>query len=362
MGKILKALQKAKTQQKEKHIAENLKPKSNSLRTKPKKILNEKIGVNFNRIENRLNFRDLKNQNDGDSLKIEKKDVKQFSIDSEKLINDDNLAFNKVYAKNDKNKASTLLIDKDKPKCKLDYSRKACSKHLLEKGKFDNHSAEIKQKNYLFTLYRPSSVMAEFFKVIRTILLKMTAKNAMKTILVTSLLPHEGKTFISSNLAVSIALSFDKYVLLIDADLKKPSLQKIFAINPDKGLTDFFMDHTQQLSCLIQKTEIPKLSIIASGSACGNSSELISSETMSHLIDELKDRYNDRYVIFDSAPVQMSDTLSLAGKVDGVLLVAKAGKTSKNHLKLAIDKIGKNKVLGIVLNQYKVDIKNDYYC
>jgi exopolysaccharide/PEP-CTERM locus tyrosine autokinase len=234
--------------------------------------------------------------------------------------------------------------------------------HYLANNKKSNLCSTItNEKNILFTLCRPSSVMAEYFKVIRTILLNLTSKNKAKTILVTSVLPKEGKTFFCSNLAVSIAQSFDKHVLLIDADLKKPSLQRYFSIKQNKGLTDYFKNKDVHLSLLINKTQIPKLSIIGSGSSCHNSSELVSSESMSNLISELKHRYNDRYVIFDSAPLQMSDTLSLASKVDTVILVIKAKKTSKKLVKQTIQNIGKSKILGVVLNHCKVDVKNNYY-
>jgi len=351
MGKMLKALQKAKAQQKAKQKKQNSQAICDSLQTKNKTGLHGKIETNQSPIENKDICPEIKNQKD---------EQRRFFIDSNQTVINDNLAFDRVDSEYRKMKYSPLAGNEYKIQKDLNYSRKACSEFITEKERFKVHFSKNKRKSTLFTLYKPNSVISEHFKVIRTILLNMTSTNKVKTILVTSLFPHEGKSFISSNLAVSIAQSFDKHVLLIDADLKKPALQKIFAIKPDKGLTDFFMDQTRQLSFLIQKTEIPKLSIIASGSACGSSSELVSSDSMSHLIHELKHRYNDRYVIFDSAPVQMSDTLSLASKVDGVIIVVKARKTSKKLVKQAIQKLGQEKILGIVLNYCKVDIKKNY--
>ena len=344
---MLRALQKAK--QKE----QTSKAIGDSSQTEHKTVLQEKIETNQSPIENIAIDPELKNQKD---------EQRGYFIDSNQTVINDNLAFDRVYSEYRKMKYLPLTGNRNRIQDDDIYSRKIFSEYLTEKEKIDIHSSKTKRQNTLFTFYNPNSVISEHFKVIRTILLNMTTTNKVKTILVTSLFPHEGKSFISSNLAVSIAHSFDKHVLLIDADLKKPALQKIFAIKPDKGLTDFFLDQTRQLSSLIQKTEIPKLSIIASGSACGSSSELVSSDSMSHLIHELKHRYNDRYVIFDSAPVQMSDTLSLASKVDGVIIVVKAGKTSKKLVKQAIQKLGQEKILGIILNYCKVDIKKNYAC
>jgi exopolysaccharide/PEP-CTERM locus tyrosine autokinase len=351
MGKMFKALQKAKAQEKAKQRAQNYEPAGSSLQRKDQPVLQEKCETNQSPREKKANFSEIKNQ---------KNEQNRILIDSNQTVINDHLDCNRFYNEYRKMKFPPRTGNENKLQDDLNCSRKACSEHLSEKEKFVVHSSKTRRQKTLFTLYNPTSVISEHFKVIRTILLNMTSTNKVKTLLVTSLYPHEGKSFFSSNLAVSIAHSIDKYVLLIDADLKKPSLPKYFAIKPDIGLTDFFLDQTRQLSFLIQKTEIPKLSILASGSACRSSSELVSSDSMSHLIHELKHRYIDRYVIFDSAPVQMSDTLSLANKVDGIIIVVKAGKTSKKLVKQAIQKLGKEKILGIVLNFCKVDLKKNY--
>ena len=348
---MLKALQKADAHQKEKQKEQNRETIRDSLQAEQANLSDEKNGPDQIQAENNAVYPDIKNQKD---------EKRRIFIDSDQTAIIDDPSFDKVYSNNRRIENSQLTENRFKIEEDFYNSSKTVGYHISHNEKNSTHFSRTKKRKNLFTLYEPRSVISEHFKVIRTILLNMTAKNGVKTILVTSLFPQEGKSFISSNLAVSIANSFDKYVLLIDADLKKPSLQKFFAIEPDRGLTDFFMDQTRQLPCLIQKTEIPKLSILASGSACGSSSELVSSDSMSNLIHELKHRYNDRYVIFDSAPVQMSDTLSLASKVDGIIIVVKAGKTSKKLVKQTIQKLGHEKILGIVLNYCKVDLKKNY--
>jgi exopolysaccharide/PEP-CTERM locus tyrosine autokinase len=218
----------------------------------------------------------------------------------------------------------------------------------------------LKRRDDLLTVSQPSSAIAETFKVIRTLLLMKIRERGVKTVLVTSSLPLEGKSFVAANLAVSVALDFDKYVLLVDADVKRPTLHEIFKTEPKLGLTDYLMNGHHNLVDLIQTEILTKLSFIPAGSFQKNSSELLASQKMKQLMKEVKDRYDDRYIIFDSPPAQISETLALANFVDGVLLVVKAGETAKKLVKKTVAVLGRDKILGVVLNQCDVTPKAYY--
>ena len=218
----------------------------------------------------------------------------------------------------------------------------------------------LKRRDDLLTVSQPSSVIAETFKVIRTLLFMKLKEKGMKTVLVTSSLPLEGKSFVAANLAVSVALDFDKHVLLVDADVKRPTLNEIFKTESKLGLTDYLMNGHHDLVDLIQTEILAKLSFIPAGSFHDNSSELLASQKMKQLMKEVKDRYDDRYIIFDSPPAQISETLALANIVDGVLLVVKAGDTAKKLVKKTVAVLGRDKILGVVLNQCDVTPKAYY--
>jgi exopolysaccharide/PEP-CTERM locus tyrosine autokinase len=209
----------------------------------------------------------------------------------------------------------------------------------------------LKRRDDLLTVSKPRSVIAETFKVIRTLLLMKIKDRGVKSVLVTSSLPLEGKTFVASNLAVSVARDFDKYVLLVDADVKRPTLHEIFKIESKIGLTDYLTNGHYNLVDLIQSEIQTKLSFLPAGSFHDNSSELLASQKMKQLMKEVKDRYDDRYIIFDSPPAQISETLALANFVDGILLVVKAGDTAKKLVKKTVAVLGRDKILGVVLNQ-----------
>jgi exopolysaccharide/PEP-CTERM locus tyrosine autokinase len=218
----------------------------------------------------------------------------------------------------------------------------------------------LKRRDDLITLSQPRSVIAETFKVIRTLLLMKLKERGLKTVLVTSSLPLEGKSFVASNLAVSVARDFDKYVLLVDADVKRPTLHKIFKTESKIGLTDYLLNRHHNLVDLIQTEILNKISLLPAGSFHDKSSELLASQKMKQLVKEVKDRYDDRYIIFDSPPAQISETLALANIVDGVLLVVKAGDTAKKLVKKTVAVLGRNKILGVVLNQCDVTPKAYY--
>lgn len=201
------------------------------------------------------------------------------------------------------------------------------------------------------------SFEVEFYKVLRTQILQKTAPNGWNTIMITSALPEEGKTLTAVNLALTFSREFNHTVLLVDCDLRQQQIHKMMGISSEKGLIDALMDD-RPLQELIIWPGIEKLTIISGGRTISDTSEVLSSTKMKALVSEIKSRYSDRYVFFDVPPIlSMADAIAFAPMVDSILMVVRAEKTSIQDIKKAVDLIPKEKLLGFVLNRYKIPPK-----
>lgn len=204
----------------------------------------------------------------------------------------------------------------------------------------------------LVTLLNSQSFESEQFKILRTNLLFPVSGKPPRTILVTSAVPGEGKSFVSANLAVSIAQNIEEYVLLVDCDIRRPSQHKNFGFDDVPGLSEY-LSRKVPLSSLLLKTQVKKLSLLPGGTPPPNPSELLSSEPMSELVEEVKARYPDRYIIIDSPPPKFTaETAALARQVDGLVLVVNSGKTPRGLVEELVETLGKEKILGIVMNRF----------
>jgi len=200
----------------------------------------------------------------------------------------------------------------------------------------------------------PGSFAAEYFRFLRAQIIYPAHKEPPRTIMVTSAVSGDGKSFVSANLAACIAMGIKEHVLLIDCDLRDPSLYKIFGISTKcEGLSSYLTDKSD-LTELLCKTSVSKLTVLPSGNSINNPSELLSSEKMQHLISDVRSRYPDRFIVLDTTPLELTpETSVLANQVDGVLMVVQYGKTPRKLAKSAIEKISKEKLLGIVFNGYE---------
>jgi protein-tyrosine kinase len=212
----------------------------------------------------------------------------------------------------------------------------------------------------LVTILEPHSFESEQFKILRANILFPTSGTPPRMIMVTSAVPGEGKSFIASNLAISIAQNIDEHVLLMDCDLRLPSIHNRFNIEAKTGLSDYLTGDVS-LSSLLVKVGVDKLSILPGGKPPENPAELLSSEKMAQLLDEVKQRYEDRYIIVDSAPPQLTaESSALARQVDGIILVINYGKTKRELIADLIENIGKEKIIGIVFNRFNL-LSSSYY-
>ena len=212
----------------------------------------------------------------------------------------------------------------------------------------------------LITHHFPDSIESDAFKVLRTNLLFPKKGKVPRTILVTSSVPGEGKSFISSNLAVGLAQGVEEHVVLIDCDLRKLDIPKRFGLRTVPGLSNYLINGTP-LENLLLKTSIEKLTILSGGTKQRNPTELLSSKKMADLITEMKNRYHDRYIIIDSPPPSVApETIAVSNYVDGIIFVIKEKGVSRKIIKETIELLGRDKIIGIVFN-YSKRKRNKYY-
>ena len=173
-------------------------------------------------------------------------------------------------------------------------------------------------------------------------------------LLVTSSVPGEGKTFTAVNLALSIAMEMDKTVLLVDADVAKPSISKLLGISESAGLIDLLEGKSLRVADVLLKTDVPNLRVLPAGRLHQHSTELLASAAMRKLAKELSERYHDRIVIFDSPPLLAATQGSvLAALVGQVVLVIESEVTPQYIVQESVAKLEACKVVGSVLNKTK---------
>ncbi|MBI5784936.1 MAG: tyrosine-protein kinase family protein [Rhodocyclales bacterium] len=210
------------------------------------------------------------------------------------------------------------------------------------------------------------SLIAEEFRVIKRPLLQNVLGGAAPVrnanlIMVTSSLPGEGKSFTAINLAMSIAMELDRTVLLVDADVARPSLPRVLGLPDQKGLLDVLQDKSLKLSDVLLRTNVDKLTVLLAGTQDAQATELLASEAMGRLLDDIARRYADRIVIFDSPPLLMTtESRVLASRMGQIVFVVRAEETPQNAIKEALGAIDACPVKLMVLNQAR-NVENVAY-
>lgn len=204
---------------------------------------------------------------------------------------------------------------------------------------------------YLVTLTDPASPITEEYRKLKSMVVRLTKLGGFQnTIMVTSSLGWEGKSITALNFAITLAQEYDHTVLLIDADLRKPSLHTYLGVSSEVGLADCLLGEAALREALI-KTGIGRLSLLPAGKRVSDPVELLSSARMKEFVADLKHRYADRYVIIDTPPVlAFAETHAISTFVDGVIFVVKEGTASVQQLGSALDLLKLSKLLGIVYN------------
>jgi capsular exopolysaccharide synthesis family protein len=218
------------------------------------------------------------------------------------------------------------------------------------------------QGSALITLDDRNSPMAEAYRHLRTSLLFSSAGKPPQTILVTSAQPSEGKTTTAINTAITLAQA-DADVIIIDCDLRRPRLHSHFGLENSRGITNYLSGDRDLDSIVRTYDDLPRLKVITSGPIPPNPAELLSSNEMRHLLEELSAKY--KHVIIDSPPaISFTDAAIISTLVDGVVLVAMANKSSMHlmrQFKQRVQNMGA-RIYGVVLNGIKSgSVEYDYY-
>ncbi|QOL26490.1 tyrosine-protein kinase family protein [Thalassotalea sp. LPB0316] len=223
--------------------------------------------------------------------------------------------------------------------------------------KLDIDKQSMDERGYLIDSGERKSIKDEFRQIKRK-LLNNAFGSASKTlnnsnlVMVSSSTPNEGKTFVSINLALSIALEQDKTVLLVDADVLRPSVNRELGLSTQPGLMEYLLGEKQSINEIIYSTNIDKLKLIPAGAPHHLSNELLASDKMASLAQELADRYPDRIVIFDCPPlIGVTETLVLANLMGQAVVVVEENKTKLADIQKATENLNENLALGLVVNK-----------
>jgi capsular exopolysaccharide synthesis family protein len=221
--------------------------------------------------------------------------------------------------------------------------------------------AASKEAVELITLSRPQSQMSESYRALRTSLLLTSLGAPPKTILITSALPQEGKTTTSINTATVLAQKGTR-VLLIDADLRRPSIHKMLGIGPRAGLSNVLTGGTTLQDATVRSTLLPNLFILPAGTPPPNPAELLASSQMMDLLAELREQYD--HIVVDTPPtLSVTDAVVLSTRADAVVLVIRSGQTTKPALRRSRDILAQvnARVAGVLLNAVDLDSPDYYY-
>ena len=204
--------------------------------------------------------------------------------------------------------------------------------------------------------------VAEQFKMLRTLIFSRTRPQGWTTIQITGFDPGEGKSLVAANLALSIARDSRQTTMLVDLDFRNPFIHSLLGLDPDlPGLMSYFAQE-KELEEIIINPGIEKLTVLPAGGRVLQAPELIGSPGMEALVKELKGRYSDRYILFDTPPMNgYPDALVFSEYVDAIILVARAGHTYRSSVESAAGLLPQEKVLGVVFNDFRSKDSNGKY-
>lgn len=222
----------------------------------------------------------------------------------------------------------------------------------LDQACLEKHRIVSHAKNNLYT---------NIFDSLRTQVLLKMEENNWRTVAVISPTPASGKTFVAINLAISIAHQPQKTAILVDLDFRRPKVATYLGLHAEKSMNDYLQGNAQ-LKDVIISPSIPRLVVIPTMRPVAKSAEILSSNKVVNLIQDLRDRYDSRIVIFDAPPVLNSDdAMVLIPQVDCFLLVVANGMSSKSEIEETMYHLPQEKLLGVVLNKADVEARDYYY-
>lgn len=239
----------------------------------------------------------------------------------------------------------------------VDTSKTLSPSTSYTKDKIILNGDRLNERGFIYGSESAHHIQEEFRHIKRKLLnnafgLMAKTLNNSNLIMVSSSHPNEGKTFVAINLALSIALEQDKTVLLVDADVLRPSIHKELEFESKNGLLEYLLSEVSSLSDIIYSTNINNLKLIPAGKPHHLTNELLASERMEKLATELAERYPDRIVIFDCPPILgVTETPVLSSLVGQALIVVEESKTKTDDVKTAVSQLNSDIALGLVMNK-----------
>ena len=198
------------------------------------------------------------------------------------------------------------------------------------------------------------------YKMLRAQIMRYTKVKGWNTLMITSALPGEGKTVTAINLAMTFAKAYDQTVRLVDCDLRQQKVYRYMGIASNLGIVDHLVGG-HSLNEMIIWPGIAKMTMISGGRTVNESAELLGSARMRAMVEEMKARYSDRYILLDAPPILSgADALTLSSLADGLFMVVEAARTPLKEIQEALDLMPRDKFLGFVLNKHSGE-KNSYY-
>jgi capsular exopolysaccharide synthesis family protein len=226
-------------------------------------------------------------------------------------------------------------------------------------GEFQSLQVSLGLQSRLACLTDAGSPAAEAFRLLGVRLRDLGRIRKLKTVLITSTIPQEGKSMVAANLACTLAQSTQQRILLLEGDLRRPSLSKMFGIGRNQGLSEY-MQGERSLTASIYRLDGQRLWIFPSGSAPSNALELLQVGKVSTLMDQLTAWFD--WIIIDSPPaLPLADTSVWMRFADGILLIVRQGTSEKKQLQRGLEALESKKLLGAVVNSSKHSSNYDYY-
>lgn len=212
----------------------------------------------------------------------------------------------------------------------------------------------------IISIKKPKSPIAEAYRGIRSSIEFSNLDKELKVISITSTIQNEGKSTVIANLAVNFA-NLDKKVLILEGDLRNPSVHRMFNISNINGLTDILLDNKGFTEC-VHCTDVKNLHLLTCGKIPPNPSEMLSSKKIREFVNSLRDYYD--YVFIDAPPIGIvTDAVIISTYADGCIFVVGAGDADIEMVKMAkerLESVGAN-ILGVVLNKFDASVSNAYY-
>lgn len=217
-------------------------------------------------------------------------------------------------------------------------------------------------KDYPLVALEKESPAADQYKILREQIRRLRLETGVRCLYITSPIKRDGKSMVAANLATSMALDSEERVLLIDCDLRNPQIHQYFSMQRSPGITDYLTSSNENILNYVQDSFLPNLQVLPAGRFSGAAAELLVTEKMNTMMDDVRGKFPEHQIIIDGPPVLSTpDPLVLARRVDGILMVVRAGNTPRNCLPEAMEILKSDKILGIVLNGAQLGMSSKYY-